>query len=127
MMMLTRHGGPTSPDRQFCGGPLASHVDGFAAQLSRDRISRGHRVHTKCNFLAALSRWLERRQIPLAKLNETRLRDGSRKPGGSGTGCDEAIWLLVSNFLRICATRATLLRQHTEDRSDPHVPPCSRL
>lgn len=73
MMMLTRHGGTTSPDRQFCGGPLASHVDGFAAQLSRMGYAP-NTVHTKCNFLAALSRWLERRQIPLAKLNETRLR-----------------------------------------------------
>ncbi|MDQ1422386.1 MAG: integrase/recombinase XerD [Acidimicrobiaceae bacterium] len=73
MMMLTRHGGTISPDRQSCGGPLASHVGGFAAQLSQAGYAP-NTVHTKCDVLADLSRWLKRRQIPLAKLNETRLR-----------------------------------------------------
>lgn len=73
MMMLTCHGGTTSPDRQFCSGPLAAHVGGFTAQLSRTGYA-ANTVHTKCDFLAALSRWLERRQIPLANLNEARLR-----------------------------------------------------
>ena len=72
MMMLTHHGGPTSTDRQICGGPLASHVGGFAVQLSRMGYAP-NTVHAKCDVLADLSRWLGRRQIPLAKLNETRL------------------------------------------------------
>ncbi|SAL05636.1 hypothetical protein AWB81_07243 [Caballeronia arationis] len=72
MMMLTRHGGTTSPDRQICGGPLAAHVGGFAAQLFRMGYAP-NTVHAKCDVLADLSRWLGRRQIPLAKLNESRL------------------------------------------------------
>lgn len=71
MIMLTRHGGTTSPDRQICG-PLAAHVGGFTAQLSRMGYAP-NTVHAKCDVLADLSRWLGRRQIPLAKLNESRL------------------------------------------------------
>ena len=72
MMMPTRHGGTTSPDRQICGGPLASYVGDFAAQLLRMGYAP-NTVHAKCDVLADLSRWLGRRQIPLAKLDEARL------------------------------------------------------
>src|SRR5579864_8287845 len=77
MMMLTRNGGIASPGRQFCSGPLASHVGGFAAQLSRVGYAR-NTVHTKCDVIAELNRWLERRLIPLAELNEGLLRQFQR-------------------------------------------------
>lgn len=72
-MTLTRHGAATAPHGQPCTGPLASHVEGFAAQL----LGKGYAQNTidaKCNVLADLSRWLERRQLALAALDEGRLR-----------------------------------------------------
>lgn len=77
MMMLTRNGGITSPHRLFCTGPLASHVEGFAAQLSRMGYAP-NTVRTKCDVIAELSRWLERHLIPLAELNEGLLRQFQR-------------------------------------------------
>jgi site-specific recombinase XerD len=77
MMMLTRNDGITSPDRQFYTGPLASHVEGFAAQLSCMGYAP-NTVRTKCDVIADLNRWLERRLIPLAELNEGLLRQFQR-------------------------------------------------
>jgi site-specific recombinase XerD len=72
-MTLTRHGAATAPDGQSCNGPLASHVGGFAAQLSRKGYAQ-NTVRAKCDVLADLSRWLERHQLTLAALDEGRLR-----------------------------------------------------
>ena len=72
-MTLTRHGAATAPDVRSCAGPLASHVEGFAAQLSRKGYAQ-NTIHAKCDVLADLSRWLERRQLTLAALDEDRLR-----------------------------------------------------
>jgi site-specific recombinase XerD len=72
-MTLTRHGAATAPHGQPCTGPLASHVEGFAAQLSGKGYAQ-NTIHAKCNVLADLSRWLERRQLSLAALDEGRLR-----------------------------------------------------
>ena len=72
-MTLTRHGVPTAPDGQSCTGPLASHVEGFAAQLWCKGYTQ-NTVRAKCDLLADLSRWLERRRLSLAALDEGRLR-----------------------------------------------------
>ena len=72
-MTLTLHGAATAPDGSSCTGPLASHVEGFAAQLSRKGYAQ-NTVRAKCDVLADLSRWLERRQLPLVALDEGRLR-----------------------------------------------------
>jgi site-specific recombinase XerD len=72
-MTLTRHGAATVPDGQSCTGPLAAHVEGFAAQLSRKGYAP-NTVRAKCNLLGDLSRWLEQRQLTLAVLDEGRLR-----------------------------------------------------
>ncbi len=72
-MTFTRQGAETAPHGQPCTGPLASHVESFAAQL----LGKGYAQNTidaKCNVLADLSRWLERRQLALAALDEGRLR-----------------------------------------------------
>ena len=72
-MTLTRHGAATAPEEQSCTGPLATHVEGFAAQLSHEGYAP-NTVRAKCAVLADLSRWLERRQLTLAALDEGRLR-----------------------------------------------------
>jgi site-specific recombinase XerD len=92
-MTLTRHGAATAPDGQPCTGPLAPHAEGFAAQLSRKGYAQAT-VRAKCNVLADLSRWLERRRLTLAALDESRLtqflptlRHGAKKRrGDSATG-----------------------------------------
>ena len=71
--MLTRNGAATAPDGQSCAGPLASHIEGFAAQLSRKGYAQ-NTIRAKCDVLADLSRWLARRQLTLAALDEGRLR-----------------------------------------------------
>ncbi|MEM5353435.1 tyrosine-type recombinase/integrase [Paraburkholderia caribensis] len=101
MMTLTRHDGTTSPVRQYCDGPLASHLEGFAAQLLRMGYAP-NTVHAKCDVLADLSRWLGRRQIPLAKLNETRLRQfqEARRLRNSVRRCDLATGQQFLAYLR---------------------------
>lgn len=71
-MTLTSHGAATAPAGQFCTGPLACHVDAFATQLLRKGYAQ-NTVGAKCDLLADLSRWLERRGLPLAALDESRL------------------------------------------------------
>ena len=72
-MTATRLGAVTAPDGRSCTGPLASHLEGFAAQLSRTGYAQ-NTVRAKCDVLADLSLWLERRRLPLAALDEGRLR-----------------------------------------------------
>ena len=92
-MTLTRHGAAIAPDGQPCTGPLAPHVECFAAQLSRKGYAQTT-VRAKRNVLADLSRWLERRRLTLAALDEGQLtqflatlRHGAKKRrGDSATG-----------------------------------------
>jgi site-specific recombinase XerD len=72
-MTLTRHDATTTPYGQFCTGPLASYIEGFAAQLSLKGYAQ-NTVRAKCDVLGDLSRWLERRQQSVAALDEGRLR-----------------------------------------------------
>ena len=72
-MKLTRHGAATAPDGQSCTRPLASHIEGFAAQLSRKGYAQ-NTVLSKNELLTNLSRWLERRYLSLAAFDEGRLR-----------------------------------------------------
>ena len=71
-MTLIRHGTATALEGQSCTGPLASHIEGFAAQLSCKGYARNS-VRKKCGLVANLSRWFERRRLPLAALDEGRL------------------------------------------------------
>jgi site-specific recombinase XerD len=71
-MTLTLHGAATAPDGQSFTGPLAFHVEAFAAQLLHQGYAQST-VRAKCVLLADLSRWLERRGLPLAGLDEGRL------------------------------------------------------
>jgi site-specific recombinase XerD len=71
-MALTRHGAAAASDGLFCAGPLASRIEGFAGQLSRQGYSAST-VRTKRDRVVDLSRWLERRKLPLEALDEDRL------------------------------------------------------
>jgi site-specific recombinase XerD len=73
MMTLARHNLAIAPDGPTCTGPLAFHIEGFAAQLVRKGYAR-ESVLAKCDMLADLNRWLERRQLPVSALDEGRLR-----------------------------------------------------
>jgi site-specific recombinase XerD len=72
-MALTRYGAAAAPDGLSCTGPLASRIEGFARQLSGQGYA-ANTVRTKRDRVADLSRWLERRKLSLAALDEDRLR-----------------------------------------------------
>lgn len=92
-MTITQRGAATAPDEQSCPGLLASHIEGFAAQLSRKGYAQ-NTVLSKCEMLTNLSRWLERRRLSLAALDEGRLtrfltgrhRQGKARRGDPTTG-----------------------------------------
>jgi site-specific recombinase XerD len=100
-MMLTRHSAATAPDGQSCTGPLASHIERFAAQLSRNGYAQ-NTVRAKCDVLADLSRWLERRRLSLAALDEGRLRhfQATRRRRGKARRGDPATGEQLLGYLR---------------------------
>jgi len=59
----------TAPDGCRCIGPLASHIDGFAAQLGREGYAPTT-VREKCAFLAEISEGLEAQGLSLEALGE---------------------------------------------------------
>ena len=78
----------TAADELSCAGPLECCIKGFAAQLSGQGYAP-ETIHAKCDLLADLSRWLERRRLCLAALDERRLRqfqDSRRRRGGMRRG-----------------------------------------
>jgi len=100
-MSLTRRGAVIASHGQSCPGPLASHIDGFAAQLSRKGYAQ-NTVLSKCEVLTNLSRWLERRRLSLAALDEGRLRQflaGRRRQGKARRG-DPATGQQLLEYLR---------------------------
>ena len=100
-MTLTRHSAATAPDGQSCTGPLASHIERFAAQLSRKGYAQ-NTVRAKCDVLADLSRWLERRRLSLAALDEGRLRQfqATRRRRGKARRGDPATGQQLIEYLR---------------------------
>lgn len=100
-MMNTCHGAATAPDGRSCTGPLASHIDGFSALLA----SQGYAattVQSKFDVLADLSRWLERRQLPLTALDDRRLRQfqATRRRRGDARRGDPTTGLQLLRYLR---------------------------
>lgn len=92
-MSLTHRGASIAPDGQSCTGPLASHIEGFAAQLSRKGYTQ-NTVLSKYELLTSLSLWLERRCLSLVALDEgglkqflaDRRRQGKARRGDPTTG-----------------------------------------
>ncbi len=60
--------------QQLYGGPLASYIDGFAAQLAIQGYAEST-AKEKLRCIAHLSRWLERHGLPLAALGEKRVKE----------------------------------------------------
>jgi hypothetical protein len=71
--MIDRNGAVSAPATRACTGPLASHIGGFTALLSR-RGYAPNTVQAKCMLVADLSRWLEVRGLSLDRLDQARLR-----------------------------------------------------
>jgi site-specific recombinase XerD len=91
MMAINRKGTITASTQRACVGSLAAHLDKFAEFL----VGEGYvseTIKAKYALVADLSHWLKQRGVPLAKLDETRLkqfhahRRGSRRRGDVSTG-----------------------------------------
>lgn len=100
-MMNTCHGAATAPDGHACTGPLASHIDGFSALLAREGYA-ATTVRSKCDVLADLSCWLERRRLPLTALDDRRLRQfqATRRRRGDARRGDPATGQQLLRYLR---------------------------
>jgi hypothetical protein len=91
-MAINRSGTVTASTEGNCVGSLAAHLDKFAEFLAGEGYV-SQTIEAKCALVAALSRWLKRRRVPLTKVNEARLkqfharRSGSRRRGDVYTGC----------------------------------------
>jgi len=72
-MKIDRKGALAAPTQPVCIGPVASHIDGFAKFLADEGYARPT-VKSKCLLVADLSHWLERRRLPLAQLDEGKLK-----------------------------------------------------
>jgi len=70
-MTITR--AATTSDQRVCVGPLACYIDRFAEFLACEGYT-SQTVKAKRALVADLSRWLARRGLPLAKLDEQGLK-----------------------------------------------------
>ena len=70
--MIDKHGTATLSVRSTCVGTLGRHINGFAAFLLREGYAN-KTVQEKCYLVTELSRWVERRRLPLMKLDEEQL------------------------------------------------------
>jgi site-specific recombinase XerD len=92
MMAINRNGTATASTERACVGSLVAHLHKFAEFLAGEGYV-SQTIKDKCALVAALSRWLKQRSVPLTKLNEARLkqfhahRSGSRRRGDVYTGC----------------------------------------
>ncbi len=100
-MSLTHRSAAIAPDGQSCTGPLASHIEGYAAQLSRKGYAQ-NTVLSKCEVLTNLSRWLERCHLSLGALDEGRLRRflAARRRQGKARRGDPATGQQLLEYLR---------------------------
>lgn len=91
----------TSANEHSCAGPLECCIKGFAAQLTRQGYAP-NTIHSKCDLLADLSRWLDRRKLSLAALDERRLRQfqASCRQRGKVRRGDPATALQLLQYLR---------------------------
>ena len=88
-------------DELSCAGPLECCIKGFAAQLSHQGYAP-NTIRAKCDLLADLSRWLDRRRLSLAALDERRVRQfqASRRRRGKQRRGDPATTLQLLQYLR---------------------------
>jgi hypothetical protein len=72
-MKIDRKGALAAPTHRVRVGPIASHIDGFAKFLADEGYAR-LTVTSKCLLVADHSQWLKRRRLPLAQLDERKLK-----------------------------------------------------
>src|SRR5260370_39655247 len=72
-MIADRDDDTTARAKHSCTGPLAIHLDGFAALLCGEGYA-SKTVREKRVLLADLSRWLDRPGLPLDALDEKRFK-----------------------------------------------------
>lgn len=97
-MKIDRKGALAAPTQRICAGPIASHIDSFAKLLADEGYARTT-VKSKCLLVADLSHWLERHRLPLAQLDEGKLKQfyadhrHSIRRGDVSTGQQLLKWL----------------------------------
>jgi site-specific recombinase XerD len=99
MMMINRTAALAASSQRVCVGPLASHIDRFAAFLAGEGYA-SQTVKTKAALAAKLSHWLKRRGLPLAKLDEERIKQFHANHRGSMRRGDGASGHQLLEFLR---------------------------
>jgi integrase/recombinase XerD len=91
MMTRSHKSTATASTQRVCAGSLTAHIDKFAEFLIGDGYA-SQTVKTKYALVVGLSHWLKKRGLPLATLDETRLKQfhvhthGSRGRGDVSTG-----------------------------------------
>jgi site-specific recombinase XerD len=99
MMAINRSGTVTASTEGNCVGSLAAHLDKFAEFLAGEGYV-SQTIEAKCALVAALSRWLKRRRVPLTKVNEARLKQFHARRSGSGRRGDVYTGFQLLVFLR---------------------------
>jgi hypothetical protein len=70
--MIDKNDAATPGVRHTCVGALGRHINGFVAFLFREGYA-SKTVQEKCYLVMELSRWVERRRLPLIKFDEEQL------------------------------------------------------
>jgi site-specific recombinase XerD len=73
-MISNRNGAAKHRTRRACIGPLASHISGFVAYLRQESYA-AETVRAKRRLIVDISRWMQRLELPLVKLDEEQLRE----------------------------------------------------
>lgn len=71
-MKIDRKSAVATSIKPVCAGPIATYIDRFAEFLAGEGYVPAT-IKTQCLLTADLSRWLKRRRLSLAKLDEARL------------------------------------------------------
>jgi integrase/recombinase XerD len=71
--MIDKNDTATLSVGRTCVGALGRHINGFVAFLLREGYA-AKTVQEKSYLVMELSRWVERRRLPLMKLDEEQLR-----------------------------------------------------
>ena len=85
----------------LCSGPLAPHLDSFAARLSEQGYTKYY-GRQKIEMVADLSHWLDRKHIEVANLDERCIDDflAARSKGRCHTGGEKSMLARLLRHLR---------------------------
>lgn len=97
--MTNRKGVVTTSTQRVCVEQLASHIDSFAKFLAAEGYA-AHTIKTKCAWVVDLSHWLKRCGLPLAELDEERIRQFHARRRDSTRRGDAATGDQLLEFLR---------------------------